>query len=255
MAKDPAVLWYYRDYLQGTEEMSWAEQGAYARLLNKQADKGHLTLQAIRKVLKKDFDKLWPGIEDKFLTDEQGNFYNDRMDIELQKRRKHSDKQSENAKKRWDKDGISDGNAMALPLANANASKENKNGMADVRTAGVAPDMLAQFRLFFPHYPQDVQKDFTACLSIAYRIAEANGWTKHEATNGKASDIVAQWGKIISFVAKDKWFKTRAIDDLDREWQRLMQAYAGTATDSKAGQKENTVADGISAARLKAQQA
>lgn len=126
--KDPAVLWYYRDYLSGTEEMTWAQQGAYSRLLNKQADKGHLSIDSIRKVLRKDFEKLWPGIKEKFLVDAEGNFYNDRMDREVTKRAKNSQAQRDRIQKYWDEQRNNHGNTAEytteVPIANADASEE-----------------------------------------------------------------------------------------------------------------------------------
>lgn len=128
MAKDPAILWYYKDYLTGTEEMTFEEQGAYMRLLCKQADKGPLSMDLIKKTLKRSFEKLWPAISEKFKVDEDGNYFNERIALEVDKRKTYSSIQTENARKRWDKIGISNGNAMAMPLANANANGNIEEG-------------------------------------------------------------------------------------------------------------------------------
>lgn len=132
MGKDPAVLWYYRDYLEGTELMSWAEQGAYARLLNKQADKGSLSIDLIKKILKKDFERIWPAISGKFLIDDEGHFYNERMSLEVDKRKKNSKHQKDKAEERWRKERQSRGNAAAyataMPLANADANAIQEGG-------------------------------------------------------------------------------------------------------------------------------
>ena len=150
-AKDPAVLWYYRDYLSGTEEMSWAEQGAYARLLNKQADKGHLSLDGIKKILKKDFSNLWPGISAKFLIDPDGNYYNERMDIEVAKRSKNSQTQRERIQKYWDEQRNKPGSTAehstvdttVIPIANANAKGDFKKN-DDTETQPIGIDRVAE---------------------------------------------------------------------------------------------------------------
>ena len=58
----------------------------------------------------------------KFRIDENGLYYNERIEQERERRSKHSAKQRENALKRWNKDNstikqtLSNGNAMAMPL-------------------------------------------------------------------------------------------------------------------------------------------
>lgn len=263
-AKDPAVLWYYRDYLSGTEEMSWAEQGAYSRLLNKQADKGHLSLESVKKILKKDFPVLWPAVSEKFLIDQDGNYYNERMDIEVAKRAKNSKAQKDRIQKYWDdlRNGTgstteySTEDTTVIPIANANASKELKDGDAeeipDIRHAGMVPEMVAAFKEYFPKYPEDVDKDFRACLAIAWKIADANNWPRFDLIEKRKSDVVKEWSGIVAFAANDKWFKKRSITDLNNEWQRLMQGFNGTEGDTKSVTKiTNSVADAIAAARAK----
>lgn len=79
--KNPAVLWYPGDYLVGTMGMTWEEKGRYVELLNLQHQKGHL-----------DIERLMPDcpkeVLAKFVQDEDGLWYNIRMEEEQIKRRK-----------------------------------------------------------------------------------------------------------------------------------------------------------------------
>jgi len=125
--KDPAFLFYYQDWLVGTYFLNRREKGAYMDLLCYQADKGTLTLQTIKEILNGDFE-CWNKLQEKFI-EEDGIFYNKRLRIEKEKRAKHITNQSENAKKRWNKDECH-GNATAMPLEdeNENINKDiNKN--------------------------------------------------------------------------------------------------------------------------------
>lgn len=87
--KNPAVLWYPSDYLVGTMGMTWEEKGRYVELLNLQHQKGHL-----------DINRLMPDcpaeVLAKFVQDENGLWYNIRMEEEQIKRRKYSESRRNN---------------------------------------------------------------------------------------------------------------------------------------------------------------
>lgn len=82
MAKDPAFLFYPNDYLGGTMGMTFEEKGAYMELLMLQFNRGHMTEHMIGHTI----GQLWKNIKDKFIQDEQGLWYNSRLDEEKSKR-------------------------------------------------------------------------------------------------------------------------------------------------------------------------
>jgi uncharacterized protein YdaU (DUF1376 family) len=89
MSKDPAVLWYPNDYLGGTLGMTFEEKGAYVELLMMQFNRGHMTDHMINHMLGHNADKLWAVMKDKFTQDENGYWYNERMEIEILRRQKY----------------------------------------------------------------------------------------------------------------------------------------------------------------------
>jgi hypothetical protein len=92
MAKDPAVLWYTADFLIGTSDMTDEQVGKYTRLLCNQHQKGHLTKKQMMQIcITRDDD-----IFSKFVIDEKGLYYNERMDLEINKRQKYSESRSRN---------------------------------------------------------------------------------------------------------------------------------------------------------------
>lgn len=128
MAKDPATLWYWNDWHSGTILLSRFLKGCYMDLLHAQFNHGPLSLEEVKAVLGGDFGQAWPTLSKKF-SEANGRYFNERMEDEKKKRKKHSEHQSNNAKKRWDKcDGISDGNATAypklMPLENRNENED-----------------------------------------------------------------------------------------------------------------------------------
>lgn len=257
-AKDPAVLWYYQDYLEGTEEMPWAQQGAYARLLNKQAAKGHLSMEMIQGILKKDGMKLWPKVKHKFLVDEVGNFYNERMELELQKRKTYSKVQRDRINAYWD--GVRNNHGSSTddtgvdttvystvkPIENGNRNSEE---LKKARHVGLIPDMVATFLQSFPLYPPDPENDYPACFAIAKKIASVKRWTDDEVMNLRRLDALAEWKLVIEFVASHDWYSKQSIAMLAKKWQDLIQAKNGQKPDEQGGKASKSVGDDIRAAR------
>lgn len=125
MAKDPAFLFYSSDFLTGTILMEDGEIGRYIKLLCLQHQKGRLSKTDFFKIAKKEDNELIG----KFTLDENGFYYNERLEIEYNKRIKHLEHQRANALMRWHKSGICGGNAKTMPLENEN---ENENRNEDI---------------------------------------------------------------------------------------------------------------------------
>jgi uncharacterized protein YdaU (DUF1376 family) len=83
MAKDPAFLFYPNDYLGGTLGMTFEEKGAYMELLMLQFNRGHMTTRMIGQTV----GQLWDKLKDKFAVDENGLYYNKRLEAEVNRRR------------------------------------------------------------------------------------------------------------------------------------------------------------------------
>lgn len=102
MSKDPAVLWYTSDFLTGTLTMTDEQVGKYARLLCLQHQKGHLTEKDMLNICK-TYDE---DVFSKFIQDEGGLFYNERMDEEINKRRAYSESRRKNRSSKKDINNI-----------------------------------------------------------------------------------------------------------------------------------------------------
>lgn len=83
MAKDPAFLFYPNDWLGGTLGMTFEEKGAYMELLMLQFNRGHMTSHMMGHMVGQNLDKLLH----KFTKDENGLYYNVRLDEEKEKRK------------------------------------------------------------------------------------------------------------------------------------------------------------------------
>lgn len=82
--KDPALLWYFNDWMGGTATMSRHLKGCYMDLLCVQFNSGALSLDEIKTVLGSDFGS-WPALQKKFKC-ENGLYFNERLMNEKDKR-------------------------------------------------------------------------------------------------------------------------------------------------------------------------
>ena len=96
MSKDPAFLFYYQDFIVGTELLSNEEVGAYIRILAHLADKGKLSKEDMQSICRGcAFSKR---LQDKFLIDNKGYFFNERLSLEVEKRKNYAESRRKNAK-------------------------------------------------------------------------------------------------------------------------------------------------------------
>lgn len=123
MAKDPAFLFYSSDFLSGISDLTMEERGQYITLLCLQHQKGHLS----KKMIQLSLGNATADVLHKFCVDENGFYYSERLELEINKRSKHSEKQSQRARDGWEKrkskqviplDAVA--NAVALPLEDEN---------------------------------------------------------------------------------------------------------------------------------------
>lgn len=97
MAKDPAVLFYYQDFLVGTSFMTETQVGAYIRILCHLYDKDHLTEKHMQSICSASV--IWDSIKDKFDIDPDGSYYHKRAREEKKKRVKFTESRRLNALK------------------------------------------------------------------------------------------------------------------------------------------------------------
>ncbi len=82
MGKDPAFLFYAQDFIVGTAELSNEEVGQYIRILAYMHQKGRMTEKTIRLLV----GSLSDNLRLKFGIDENDMWYNERLEVEVDKR-------------------------------------------------------------------------------------------------------------------------------------------------------------------------
>lgn len=124
--KDPAFLFYSSDFLSGTMLMTDEEIGQYIKLLCLQHQKGHLKEKDMLNICKTYNEDIFS----KFKKDEEGNYYNERLEYEANKRKAYSESRRNNRKKKetYEKDMKNICNSYEQHMGNANANaNENRN--------------------------------------------------------------------------------------------------------------------------------
>jgi hypothetical protein len=114
-SKEPSFPFYSQDFLTGCAGLSWPDIGKYSFLLAHQHQKGHLS----EKIIKRIIGRFSPELRLKFVQDNEGLFYNERLESELNKRKRFKEKQSENSNLRFSK---------TLPTVLPKDFQDNSNG-------------------------------------------------------------------------------------------------------------------------------
>ena len=125
---DPAFLFYSKDFITGVSDLNFEERGQYITLLCLQHQKGHLS----KKLIDMNCPNVTQDVLDKFSIDENGLYFNKRLEKESIKRKEHAEKQRDRALKGWQKrkeeestinsSGSATAYATALPLVNGNGN-------------------------------------------------------------------------------------------------------------------------------------
>ena len=125
MAKDPAFLFYSSDFLNGVADLTMEERGQFITLLCLQHQKGRLTDKTIRLCL----GSVSVDVLSKFTKDKQGNFYNERLSEEIEKRIQFTESRRNNGSK----GGRPKNNTKPIGLAKHNLMEDvNENENEDI---------------------------------------------------------------------------------------------------------------------------
>ena len=126
MSKDPAFLFYSSDFLTGTLLMSMEQKGKFITLLCIQHQKGHLSEKDMLHICG-SYDE---DVFTKFQKDEQGKFYNIRLEEEVDKRKAYSESRRNNRKKKEDINNISSSYVEHMENENENEDLIEKKKVA-----------------------------------------------------------------------------------------------------------------------------
>lgn len=191
MAKDPAFLFYPGDFNTGTQFFSDEQVGKYMRLLMAQHQHGHLPENHMLMICK-SYDK---DVFNKFIKDKDGLWYNERLEIEIIKRKNYSKSRSENRNSAPKEKNIS---------STYDPHMENKNRNEDI--INNKKESISKLELFDTLFNDE---RFVTDLSNTHKGKSLNQafeecWMHH--TNGKSppSDVGEWKQKLNTWLANTK---------------------------------------------------
>lgn len=162
MAKDPAFLFYSNDFLTGTYLLSFDDRGKYITLLCLMHQQGRLSEQSIISSL----GSISENLKAKFKIDENGFWYNERLEEEIDKRKRHSAKQKINIQNRWNTKTIPNEyqtDTKLIPLENENENVNENSIVLELKN----------------------KKPIEECIELASADSE---WVKNSEFSGKVKD-------------------------------------------------------------------
>lgn len=141
--------------------MTFEEKGAYMELLMMQFNRGHMTTHMIGQTV----GQLWVNLQDKFTQDDKGLWFNERLDLEKERRKNFTESRRNNisgenqyTKKAKKTGGHMDGH-MTSHMENENVN-ENKADKLELRKKLFATDLAQYSEKNGGQYPTEMVKSF-----------------------------------------------------------------------------------------------
>jgi hypothetical protein len=205
--KDPAVLFYTKDFLTGTAFFTDTERGQYIRLLCEQHQNGHIPENHMVNVC---FSLGSPVIK-KFIKDSDGNYFNERMEEEILKRNNFIKTRVDN--------GIKGGRPKEIkkPLVEANEEPlglptDNLIGNGNV-IENKYKDMFEIFRKTFPGTKRGLNTEFEHFtkkikdwkIQLPFLLSSIQNQIKIHESKLKAKEFTPEYPMLSTWINQRRW--------------------------------------------------
>jgi uncharacterized protein YdaU (DUF1376 family) len=214
---DPAFLFYPNDYLGGTMGMTFEEKGAYIELLMMQFNLGHLQESKILKMLGSS-SELWESIKLKFVIDENGLYYNKRLEYEQIKRRKYSESRRNNkmGKNQHSKSGHMLGHMTTHMIGHMENENENRNKDININkesiTVNTKKEEKSDWRNSFDVYKAELKQAYISLINDVEYIKQRQSYHNNlDIPKSLEKACVDYWATEEGW-AKKKKSKSKTID-------------------------------------------
>jgi hypothetical protein len=187
--KDPAFLFYPSDFFTGTFLMSDSQLGKYIRLLCLQhINGGVLTEESMLKICGEHDPEIWA----KFYKDEEGNFFNERLRHEIEKRKAYTESRRKNASVKKKGDAYDEAYVKHMGNRNRNVNKKENKSKEEEMKKKFKPPLLNEVEEYF------TEKGYTIeAARRAFEYYSVNNWV-----DGKGNEVKNWKQKMIAV-----WFR------------------------------------------------
>jgi hypothetical protein len=231
MAQDPAFLFYYQDFLVGTDDMDNDEVGAYIRCLCHQASKGCISEKHMMKICLRQ--EVYTTVSRKFQRNEDGNYCNERLMLEISKRKAFAESRRNNRMKKTSDIHMSKTSKTYVPhMENENENEdvieiEDANEKKTTRKKFVKPDendvynLMGELNATGKNFmSEDKLVNFARTFMDHY---ESNGWVVGKTPMKDWQSTVRNW--------------------MRKEWDKIKNQKTNTY-----GKQSNSTADSVAKA-------
>lgn len=170
MSKDPAFLFYSADFLVGVMDLTDEETGQYIKLICLQHQKGRLSEKSIKRM----FPNISDSVLEKFDIDDDGLFFNPRVEEEIEKRERFVKARQENGAKGGRPkcaQNLNKTDRLELGQPKQNLS-ENENINENNNLSDSNNLYFQQFNEFWNIYPKKVNKERAKCAFMRIKPNE-----------------------------------------------------------------------------------
>lgn len=169
MAKDPAFLFYSQDWIVGTMDMTFEERGQYIHLLATMHQKGRLDEKTCRFLV----GNISENLSAKFSIDENGLWYNKRLELEAEKRSRSANASRANGSKGGrPKKGKPD-NKPKNNLQGSLSENENEVESINEGKGGMGETDLSEYWQNYAELPDQLNNDIFRSKWAQYEAARA----------------------------------------------------------------------------------
>jgi hypothetical protein len=219
--KDPAFLFYSSDFLTGTMFMCNEQVGKYIRLLCCQHQKGHLTEKDMLKICE-TYDE---NIFDKFIKDENGFFYNLRLENETIKRKNYSESRRNNRKGKKDMNNICESYVKHMENENENENINKDKIVKEnllTKTSEINQNLsIKKSKVSIEKMSLEIIKQ--NCSKIKEDIIKNAGEHEKNELLALLRDFYNYWTEpLTNDINSQRWQKEKAFDTL-RRWNTWLQ--------------------------------
>lgn len=236
MAKNPVFPVYYNDLIGSTKEWTDEEFGAYVRLLIHQWDKGFIPSEMFRlNKIADSAEKNWIILSEKFPAGTDFKFRNLRLEEIREEKKRHSEKQKENIRKRYQTSTKSSTNNITkkIPLEGEYEEEDERikerEGM-EGKTVGdpdayIVPRMVTAWQKVFPKYLLRREGDFPSLKNIAFSLCDYLAQSKDFEDQNIRTAILNLWTDLIEHIKGNDHYSKYSLSQIDKYTQSILQSF------------------------------
>lgn len=229
MSKDPAVLFYYASFMNGTRRMNFAQKGIYIDLLCEQCDSrsGSIDEEIFNSMLgtyENTYGDSCGVVKNKFMKDDNG-YFNEIMREHLEKRREYAKNRRKNLLGRTHMDTHMDTH-METHTKNKNINEDINEDINITKDKEVIK--LGERELVIKDY-------FLDLLPVTLTQQKIEAWVEWvEYRKETKKKLTSRSAKLqIEFLLKQPNFVVCIKQSIQNQWQGLFEEKNGTTKNNK----------------------